>query len=131
MPDDELLLMAHKGELRDRAKLLGKVGRMINDRRANRFVESFASQWLQLRNLDTVEPDTRVFRTFNDEIRQLMRRETLTFFAGVMRDNLPVTKLLDADFTYLNEPLAKYYRCLLYTSPSPRDQRGSRMPSSA
>ncbi len=110
MPDDELLLMAHKGELRDRAKLLGKVGRMINDRRANRFVESFASQWLQLRNLDTVEPDTRVFRTFNDEIRQLMRRETLTFFAGVMRDNLPVTKLLDADFTYLNEPLAKYYR---------------------
>ena len=109
MPDDELLLMAHRGQLRDRKLLLLKVGRMINDRRANRFVESFASQWLQLRNLDNVDPDTTVFRSFNDEIRQLMRRETLTFFAGVMRENMPVTTLLDADFTYLNEPLAKYY----------------------
>ncbi|NND99101.1 MAG: DUF1592 domain-containing protein [Pirellulaceae bacterium] len=109
MPDDELLLMAHRGELRDRAKLLQKVGRMINDRRSNRFVESFASQWLQLRNLDNVDPDTRIYRTFNDEIRQLMRRETLTFFAGVMRENRPVTTLLDAEFTYLNEPLAKFY----------------------
>ncbi|MGB7344384.1 MAG: DUF1592 domain-containing protein [Pirellulaceae bacterium] len=109
MPDDELLLMAHRGQLRDQKLLLRKVGSMINDRRANRFVDSFASQWLQLRNLDNVDPDTRIFRTFNDDVRGLLRRETLTFFAGVMRDNRPVTDLLDANFTYLNEPLAKYY----------------------
>jgi hypothetical protein len=109
MPDAELLQMARRGRLRDPKLLLNKVGRMIVDRRASRFVESFASQWLQLRNLEIVDPDTRIYHTFNDEIRQLMRRETLRFFLGVMRDNRPVTELLDANFTYLNEPLAKYY----------------------
>ncbi len=109
MPDDELLLLAHRGELRDRKKLLDKVGRMIMDRRANQFVENFAGQWLQLRNLDNVKPDVTRFRGFDDSIRELMERETLTFFAGVMRKNMPATALLDADFTYLNEPLAKYY----------------------
>lgn len=109
MPDDELLLLAHNGELRDRKKLLSKIGRMILDRRSNRFVENFAGQWLQLRNLDSIEPDTKIFRAYNEEIRDLMKRETLTFFANIMRQNMPVTKLLDADFTYLNEPLAKYY----------------------
>ena len=109
MPDDELLLLAHRGQLRDRQRLLEKVGRMLQDSRANQFVENFAGQWLQLRNLDLVKPDTRIFRSFNDDIRQLMRRETLTFFAGVMRANMPVTTLLDANFTYLNEELAKFY----------------------
>lgn len=110
MPDDELLRLAHQGQLRDQDRLLEKVARMIQDPRANRFVENFAGQWLQLRNLDAVEPDSRAFPSFSDEIRQLMRRETLTFFAAVMRSNLPVTTLLDADFTYLNAPLAKYYK---------------------
>jgi hypothetical protein len=109
MPDDELLLMAHRGHLRDRTKLLTKVGSMLADRRSNRFVDNFASQWLQLRNLDNIKPDNTRFRTYNDGIRDLMRRETLTFFAGVMRENRPLTDLLDADFTYLNEPLAKFY----------------------
>ncbi|TWU51216.1 hypothetical protein Poly59_28070 [Rubripirellula reticaptiva] len=109
MPDDELLLMAHRGQIRDRQKLMVKIARMMKDPRSNRFVENFAGQWLQLRNLDTVDPDTRLFRTFDDDVRELMRRETLTFFAGVMRGNLPVPTLLDADFTYLNEPLAKFY----------------------
>ena len=109
MPDDELLLLAHRGELRNRKKLLNKIADMIKDPRSKRFVENFAGQWLQLRNLDNVSPDPRLFRSYNDEIRNLTRRETLTFFAGVMRENLPVTKLLDADFTYLNEPLARYY----------------------
>lgn len=109
MPDDELLAMAHRGQLRDRRRLLRKVASMIKDRRSNQFVENFASQWLQIRNLKNVDPDTRIFRGFNDEIRSLMQRETLTFFAGVMRQNLPVTTLLDARFTYLNEPLAKFY----------------------
>lgn len=109
MPDDELLMMAHQGTIRNQDRLLSKVASMIRDRRANQFVENFASQWLQIRNLDAVDPDTRVFRGFNDEVRELMKRETLTFFAGVMRENLPVTTLLDADFTYLNQPLADFY----------------------
>ena len=82
---------------------------MLRDPRANRFVKNFAGQWLQLRNLDQVRPDAGKFDVFNDEVRELMRRETLTFFAGVMRGNLPVTTLLDGQFTYLNEPLARYY----------------------
>ena len=61
----------------------------------NQFVDNFASQWLQLRNLDLVKPDTTIYRSFNDDLRRLMRRETLTFFAGVMRANLPVTTLLE------------------------------------
>ncbi|MEM6689741.1 MAG: DUF1592 domain-containing protein [Planctomycetota bacterium] len=109
MPDDELLLLAHRGQLRDRKVLLNKVAKMMRDPRANRFVDHFASQWLQLRNLETVEPDQRLFRSYNAEVRDLMRRETLTFFAGIMRENLPVTELLEADFTYVNEDLAKYY----------------------
>ncbi|MCA9136848.1 MAG: DUF1592 domain-containing protein, partial [Planctomycetales bacterium] len=109
MPDDELLMMAHHGTIRDRDRLLHKIASMIKDRRANEFVENFASQWLQIRNLDKVDPDTKMYRGFDDQIRELMMRETLTFFAGVMRENLPVTTLLDADFTYLNQPLADFY----------------------
>ncbi|TWU25150.1 hypothetical protein Pla52o_14480 [Novipirellula galeiformis] len=109
MPDDELLSMAHQGKLHDRRELLRKVGDMIVDPRSNQFIENFAGQWLQLRNLETVDPDASEFPAFNDEIRQAMRRETLTFVAAVMRENLPVTSLLDADFTYLNEELAAFY----------------------
>lgn len=109
MPDDELLLMAHRGQLRDRQRLLTKVARMLQDKRANRFVENFAGQWLQLRNLSLVNPDQRIFRSFDAEVRGLMERETLTFFAGVMRENLPVTTLVDGEFTYMNERLAKFY----------------------
>lgn len=109
MPDDELLLLAHQGKLRDPKILRGKVGRMMQDPRINRFVDNFASQWLELRSLSDSMPDKRQFRDFDDEIRDLMRRETLTFFAAVVRGNLPVTQLLEADFTYLNEKLAKYY----------------------
>ncbi|QDV88501.1 DUF1592 domain-containing protein [Stieleria magnilauensis] len=109
MPDDELLMMAHRGTIRDPNVLLRKIASMIQDRRANQFVENFASQWLQIRNLENVDPDTKVYRGFNDQIRKLMMRETLTFFAAVMRENLPVTTLLDADFTYLNQPLAEFY----------------------
>jgi hypothetical protein len=109
MPDDELLLMAHRGQIRDRKRLLTKIASMIKDRRATRFVNNFAGQWLQLRSLDRVKPDTRIFRGFNDEIRDAMRRETLLFFASVMQENQPVTTLLSADYTFLNEPLAVYY----------------------
>ncbi|MEM6778347.1 MAG: DUF1592 domain-containing protein [Planctomycetota bacterium] len=109
MPDDELLLLAHRGQLRDRGTLLEKVGRMIQDPRSSQLVDHFASQWLQLRNLDIVEPDTRIYRSFDDEIRRLMRIETLMFFSEVLKRNMPVTELIEAQFTYLNETLAEFY----------------------
>ena len=109
MPDDELLRAAWEGKLRDPKVLTAQVARMLKDDRAKRFVENFAGQWLELRNLDAAQPDPRRFPQFNDSARRLMRLETLNFFAGVMQSNLPVTRLLDADFTYLNEELAAYY----------------------
>lgn len=109
MPDDELLMMAHRGQIRDRQRLREKIGRMLQDPRSNRFVENFAGQWLQLRNLEQANPDPGIFRGFDDDIRSLMRRETLTFFAAVMRGNLSVTRLLDGRFTFLNEKLAQFY----------------------
>ncbi len=109
MPDDELLRLAHRGELRDRGRLLEKVARMIRDARASRFVENFAAQWLQLRNLDNVAPDTGIYRGFDDEIREAMRTETLMFFSEIMKNNLPITTLIDADFSYMNQPLAEFY----------------------
>ncbi len=110
MPDDELLLLAHRGQLSDAARLRQKIASMLQDQRSNALVENFASQWLQLRNLSAADPDPRQFPEFNDQIRQLMQRETLTFFAAVMRQNRPLTTLLDGEFTFLNEPLAAFYQ---------------------
>lgn len=110
MPDDQLLAMAGRGELRDPAKLRPKIAKMLADPRSGALVENFAGQWLQLRNLDQVTPDPRAFRDFDPEIAELMQRETLTFFAAVMRRNLPVTTLLDGQFTFLNAKLARFYR---------------------
>jgi len=109
MPDDELLLMAHRHQIRDPAKLLPKVGRMISDPRSLRFVENFAGQWLQLRNLDNLDPDRLMFRDFDEKIRAAMRIETLMFFNSVFAANQPATMLLDAKYTYLNAELAKFY----------------------
>ncbi len=109
MPDDELLSLAHQDKLRDPAVLLDKIGRMIADPRSRRLVDGFASQWLQLRMLDDLQPDTRIYRGFNDEIRQAQKRETLLFVEEVFRHNRPAADLIEADYTFLNEPLAQFY----------------------
>jgi Protein of unknown function (DUF1588)/Protein of unknown function (DUF1585)/Protein of unknown function (DUF1592) len=82
---------------------------MMKDPRSNEFVENFAGQWLTLRKLKNFQPNSDQFPKWNDETRKLVERETLTFFAGVMRKNMSVMELLDGDFTYLNEPLADFY----------------------
>lgn len=109
MPDDRLLLLAFKNELHKPEVLHAEVKRMIADRRAVNFVNNFAGQWLTLPKLDQFEPNVQKFPVWNEQLRELLRLETLTFFAGVMREDLSVLTLLDADFTYLNEPLAKFY----------------------
>ncbi len=109
MPDDRLLQLALKKELSKPEVLRAEVKRMIADKRANAFVENFAGQWLTLRKLDLFEPNRNLFPVWNDSMKDLLRRETYTFFAGVMREDLSILTLLDGDFTYLNEDLAKFY----------------------
>jgi Protein of unknown function (DUF1592)/Protein of unknown function (DUF1588)/Protein of unknown function (DUF1587)/Protein of unknown function (DUF1585)/Protein of unknown function (DUF1595)/Ca-dependent carbohydrate-binding module xylan-binding len=109
MPDDRLLQLAMKKELDNPEVIRREVKRMIQDKRANEFVENFAGQWLTLRRLDLFQPNSQLFPSWNDRIRELARRETFTFFAGVMRDDTSILTLLDGDFTYLNEELAQFY----------------------
>ncbi|MDQ2900270.1 MAG: DUF1592 domain-containing protein, partial [Acidobacteriota bacterium] len=109
IPDDELLNLAEKGKLSNPAVLDAQVDRMIEDRRSKAFIENFAGQWLYLRNLAQVKPDQDAFPEFDSSLRQSFQRETELFFEAVMRENRPVTDLLSANFTYLNQRLAEHY----------------------
>ena len=106
-PDEQLLRHAFKGQLR---KNLGsEVGRMLKDIRAQSFVENFAGQWLELRNLDVYQPDKKIFPTFTPELRNDMRQETELLFAHIMRGNRSVLELLSADYSFVNARLAAHY----------------------
>jgi hypothetical protein len=109
MPDDELFRLAALDQLRSGDALERQVRRMVHDPKAQAFVESFAGQWLQLRNLRTFSPDKERFPTFDEPLRAAMVRETELFFGAVMRDDLSILAFLDADFTYVNERLARHY----------------------
>ena len=109
MPDDELFALADEGRLSDPDVISHQVERMIQDPKSDAFVTNFAGQWLQFRSLDTVTPDPTRFPTYSDELRQAMQRESELFFAEIMRTNRSLTDFLDADFTYLNETLARHY----------------------
>lgn len=109
LPDDALLDAAVRGELRDPSRLEAQVRRMLADDRARSLVTNFASQWLHLRALDSVMPDVRLFIDFDDNIRQALRRETELFVESVLREDRSITDLLSADYTFLNERLAKHY----------------------
>lgn len=107
MPDERLFDRAARGQLRQ--DLDAEVGRMLADPKSQALVENFAGQWLEIRNLDRAAPDRRQFRDFDDTLREAMRRESLMVFAGVVREDRSVIELLDADYTYLNERLARHY----------------------
>ncbi len=109
IPDDELLDLAVAGELREPAVLDQQVRRMLADPRSRNLVSNFASQWLHLRNLDSFSPDMRIFPGFDDNLRQAFRQETELFFDSIMREDRSVLDLLRADYTFLNERLAKHY----------------------
>ena len=110
IPDDELLGLAEKGELREASVLEAQVRRLIADPRADAMVENFVGQWLQLRNLESrVKPDFLLFPDFDDNLRKSFRRETELLFANVLRDGRPVHELLDANYTFVNERLARHY----------------------
>ena len=83
---------------------------MLADDRAGNLAANFAAQWLHLRGLEAITPDLRRFIDFDDNLRQSMRRETELFFASIVRDDRPVTELLSADYTFLDERLARHYK---------------------
>ena len=109
IPDDQLLIVAAEGRLKDAAVLDQQVRRMLSDPRSNAIVNNFAGQWLFLRNLQSVRPDNREFPDFDDNLRQAFRRETELFFESIMRENRSVLDLLTADYTFVNERLARHY----------------------
>jgi hypothetical protein len=109
MPDDRLLELAREGKLRDEVTLSAEIDRMLADDKVLAFVENFAGQWLQLRNLDVRQPDKDRFPQFTEKLRGAMRRETELFFASVLRERKQLSDFLSADYTFVNEPLAKLY----------------------
>ncbi|MHB1079332.1 MAG: DUF1592 domain-containing protein [Prosthecobacter sp.] len=106
-PDDKLLQLAAKGELRK--NLAAEVKRMIGDYRAWSLTEDFAGQWLQLRDMDIVNVDEKRFPEWKGGMGYAMKKESQTFFDNIVRNNLSVIEFLNADYTFLNEKLAHYY----------------------
>ncbi len=109
VPDDELVDLAAAGRLGDPDVLAAQVARMLADRRATRFMNDFAGQWLQARNINEHVPDSELYGAFNDTLRRAMAQETELFFESQVRGDRPVPELLTADYTYLNEQLARHY----------------------
>jgi len=109
IPDDELLNVAAQGKLKDPAVLDREVRRMLADPKAEALVNNFAEQWLFLRNVQSVAPDESTFPNFDDNLRQSFRRETELFFESMLREDRDAMDLLTANYTFVNERLAKHY----------------------
>ncbi|MBI3849670.1 MAG: DUF1592 domain-containing protein [Verrucomicrobia bacterium] len=107
MPDDKIFALAEHGRLRK--NLESQVKRMLNDPKSEALVDNFAGQWLQIRNLQMVSPDHGQFPDFDDDLRRAMEKETKSFFSYIMRKDRSVLDFLDANYTFLNERLARHY----------------------
>src|SRR3989449_2898343 len=109
IPDDELLDAAIRGELRRPDVLEKQARRMLADPRSYNLASNFSGQWLRLRNLTSVDPNVRLYPDFDDNLRQAFRQETELFVDSIRRNDRSVLDLLKADYTFLNERLAKHY----------------------
>ncbi|MDP7337961.1 MAG: DUF1592 domain-containing protein [Vicinamibacterales bacterium] len=109
IPDDELLEVAIRGELQNPSVLEAQTRRLLDDPRAKALVTNFAGQWLSLRNAAAVQPDEDQFPDFGEDLRQGFRRETELLFESILRENRSVVELLSADYTFINERLARHY----------------------
>ncbi len=109
MPDDQLLSLAAEKRLTNPALLEAQIRRMLRDARASNLVDSFAVQWLDLRALDRKKPDAATFPNVDDELLSYMRQETLLFTREIFREDRSLLDFIDAEYTYLNGPLARYY----------------------
>src|SRR5205814_7142744 len=101
--------LAIADRLREPGMLEGQVRRMIADSRSDALMNDFTGQWLQLRNLDKVTPDLLMFPDFDDNVRQAFRKETELLFTSTVRENRSTLDLLNADYTFVNERLARHY----------------------
>ena len=131
MPDDELLTAADKGKLSRPATLAAQVRRMLLDPKADALANNFLGQWLQTRALESVKPDRKKFPDFDEYLRLSMARETAMFFESILREDRSILDFIDADYSYLNERLARFYGLTEVQGPEfrkvsfPRDvQRG-------
>ena len=109
VPDDELLGLAEKGKLSNPEVVKQQVQRMLDDPRSEALTSNFAGQWLAIRNLAAVKPDPVIFPDFDESLRASMRQETELFFDSIVRENRSALELLSANYTFLNERLAKHY----------------------
>jgi mono/diheme cytochrome c family protein len=109
IPDDQLLRVAASGTLHTPAVLHQQVRRMLADPKSDAIIKNFAGQWLYLRNLKSFQPNSLEFADFDDNLRQAFQKETELFFATVMHEDRNVLDLMTADYTFLNERLAKHY----------------------
>jgi mono/diheme cytochrome c family protein len=109
IPDEELLRLAERKELRKPAVADGQVRRMLADARAKALIDNFGGQWLYLRTLANVVPDPVAFPAFDENLRDAFRRETELFFESQIRDDRGVPELLKADYTFANQRLAEHY----------------------
>jgi mono/diheme cytochrome c family protein len=107
MPDEELLRLADAGQLRK--ELESQVRRMVKDPKIRALGENFAGQWLQIQNLKTATPDAKIYPNFDEQLRDAMIRETSLFFSAMLTEDRNILDFLDADFTFVNERLAKHY----------------------
>lgn len=109
LPDNELLTMAERGQLKDPAVLDSQVRRMMKDPRSGSLVKNFAGQWLYLRNMERVLPDPVAFPNFDENLRQAMLKETEMLIESMLREDRSVVDILDSDYTFVNERLARHY----------------------
>jgi len=109
IPDDELLDLAIKGRLRNPDVLAGQVRRMLADERSRALVNNFAGQWLSLRNVPAIAANSAIDPNFDEDLRRAFRRETELLFESILREDRSVVNLLDADYTFVNERLARHY----------------------
>tara|TARA_B110000008_G_scaffold279311_2_gene325893 strand:- start:35 stop:2332 length:2298 start_codon:yes stop_codon:yes gene_type:complete len=108
IPDDSLWELAKKGKLRENFRQ--EFNRMISDKKIEGFINNFCGQWLQLRDLNLVNPDPEQFPRFTDQVRKSMIQETQEFFKYLLIQNLPIDLILGANFSMINQDLARYYR---------------------
>ena len=109
VPDDELLKAAEREQLKDPAVLEQQVRRMLRDPRSQRLVDSFAARWLELNKISGLVPDTELYSEFDENLRDAMSQETRTFVGSQLREDRSVMELLTADYSFLNERLARHY----------------------
>jgi mono/diheme cytochrome c family protein len=109
LPDEQLITLAADGKLKDPGVLEQQVRRMLSDRRSTALVDNFGEQWLFLRNLKNSAPNLDAFPDFDDNLRQAMREEFRLFFGSIIHEDRNVLDLLNADYTFMNERLARHY----------------------